>query len=64
MPGASEEGGTPSGAPIEQTAAVAAESGTAGTLPFTGSESLIVVLMGLMALGLGAGLRKVVGPRA
>jgi hypothetical protein len=38
--------------------------GSAGTLPFTGAEALLLyLLLGLTALGLGAGLRRAVKPR-
>ena len=47
----------------EQTT-VTAGSSAAGALPFTGAESLLLtLLLGLTALGLGAGLRKAVQPR-
>jgi hypothetical protein len=59
---AEQQGG---GAPTEQTTVVTGQTGsTAATLPFTGAESLIVGLLGLMALGLGAGLRRAVRTRA
>ena len=46
----------------EQTTVTA--GGSAGTLPFTGAESLLLtLLLGLTALGLGAGLRKAVQSR-
>ena len=46
------------------TRAAGAAGSTAGALPFTGSESLIVALFGLMALGLGTGLRRAVRQKA
>ena len=46
----------------EQTTVTAGSS--AGALPFTGAESLLLtLLLGLTALGLGAGLRKAVQSR-
>ena len=50
--------------PAETTVAAGTTGSTAGALPFTGSESLIVALFGLMALGLGTGLRRAVRQKA
>jgi outer membrane biosynthesis protein TonB len=48
----------------EQTTVVAGPTGSAtGTLPFTGVESLLLALIGLLALGFGAGLQRAVRPR-
>jgi hypothetical protein len=69
--GESEQGGqAPSGGsrtiPVSgetQAGAVAgagSQTGTAQTLPFTGVNAVLLLVLGLMALGLGAGLRKVV----
>jgi hypothetical protein len=68
--GESEQGGqAPSGGsktiPVSgetQAGAVAgagSQTGTAQTLPFTGVNAVLLLVLGLMALGLGAGLRKV-----
>jgi hypothetical protein len=50
--------------PAETTVAAGQTGSTAGALPFTGGESLIVALFGLMALGLGTGLRRAVRQKA
>jgi hypothetical protein len=56
-------GSQQSGAVTDEQATVEA-AGSTGTLPFTGAEALLLyLLLGLTALGLGAGLRRAVKPR-
>lgn len=57
-------GSVPSTGGDQATVVVGQSSPAAGTLPFTGTESLILALLGLMTLGLGLGLRRVVRTRA
>ena len=53
-----------SGSVTEEQTTVTAAGSSAGALPFTGAESLLLtLLLGLTALGLGAGLRKAVQSR-
>ncbi|MDQ4028230.1 MAG: hypothetical protein M3214_09310 [Actinomycetota bacterium] len=59
VPGVTNVADTPA-----ETTVAAGTGSTAGALPFTGSESLIVALLGLMALGLGTGLRRAVRQKA
>ena len=53
-----------SGSVTDEQTTVTAAGSSAGALPFDGAESLLLtLLLGLTALGLGAGLRKAVQSR-